>query len=155
MVFLEISQNSQENTCAGISFLIKLQAKQDTLTQVFSFEFCEISKKISFLQNTSGRLLLDLEADVFMSLFTTSEYTKLVPGRRNNLHAECGLHRIIVTQVHFQKGALMNSNYLNSFPIVYAFLFIETLKKVLWKFLKIKAKKQQQLFAEVLKNRCS
>ena len=25
-VFLEISQNSQENTCAGVSFLIKLQA---------------------------------------------------------------------------------------------------------------------------------
>ena len=24
-VFLEISQNSQENTCAGVSFLIKLQ----------------------------------------------------------------------------------------------------------------------------------
>ena len=25
-VFLEISQNSQENICAGVSFLIKLQA---------------------------------------------------------------------------------------------------------------------------------
>ena len=25
-VFLEISQDSQENTCAGVSFLIKLQA---------------------------------------------------------------------------------------------------------------------------------
>ena len=25
-VFLEISQNSQENTCASVSFLIKLQA---------------------------------------------------------------------------------------------------------------------------------
>ena len=27
-VFLEISQNSQENTCARVSFLIKLQAPQ-------------------------------------------------------------------------------------------------------------------------------
>ena len=27
-VFLEISQNSQENTCARVSFLIKLQALQ-------------------------------------------------------------------------------------------------------------------------------
>ena len=26
-VFLEISQNSQENTCSRVSFLIKLQAK--------------------------------------------------------------------------------------------------------------------------------
>ena len=49
-VFLEISQNSQENTCVRVSFLIKLQAwacnfiKKETLTQVFSCEFCEISK---------------------------------------------------------------------------------------------------------------
>ena len=41
-VFLEISQNSQENTCARVSFLIKLQAlacsfiKKETLAQVFS-----------------------------------------------------------------------------------------------------------------------
>ena len=39
-VFLEMSQNSQENTCARVSFLIKLQA----LRPVFSNEFCEISK---------------------------------------------------------------------------------------------------------------
>ena len=38
-VFLDISPNSQENTCARASFLIKL-----TLTQVFSCEFCKISK---------------------------------------------------------------------------------------------------------------
>ena len=30
-VFLEISQNSQENTCARVSFLIKLQARPSTL----------------------------------------------------------------------------------------------------------------------------
>ena len=43
-MFLEISQNSQENTCAsGL--------------QLFSCEFCEISKK-TFLQNTSGQVLL-------------------------------------------------------------------------------------------------
>ena len=49
-MFLEILQNSQENTCAKVSFLIKLQAeafnfiKKETLIQVFSCEFCEISK---------------------------------------------------------------------------------------------------------------
>ena len=49
-VFLEISQNSQKNTCARVSFLIKLQAqpcnviKKETLAQVFSCEFCQISK---------------------------------------------------------------------------------------------------------------
>ena len=51
-VFLEISQNSQENTCARVSFLRKLQAiKEETLTQVFSCEFCEISKN-TFLHGT-------------------------------------------------------------------------------------------------------
>ena len=49
-VFLEISQNSQENTYVRVSFLIKLQArpatllKKDALAQVFSCEFWEISK---------------------------------------------------------------------------------------------------------------
>ena len=49
-VFLEISENSQENIRARGSFLIKLQAsacnfiKKETLAQVFSCEFSEISK---------------------------------------------------------------------------------------------------------------
>ena len=49
-VFLEISRNSQENTCTRVSFLIKSQAeacnfiKKQTLAQVFSCEFCKISK---------------------------------------------------------------------------------------------------------------
>ena len=44
-VFLEILQNSQENTCARVSFLIKLQAAP-------------------FSQNTSGRLLLSASMKV-------------------------------------------------------------------------------------------
>ena len=53
-MFLEISQNSQENTCA---FLMKLQAsacnfiKKEALSQVFSCEFCEISKNIFFTEH--------------------------------------------------------------------------------------------------------
>ena len=55
-VFLEISRNSQENTCARVSFLIKLQAafnliKKDTLVQVFSCEFYEISKNTFFTEH--------------------------------------------------------------------------------------------------------
>ena len=49
-VFLEISQNSQENTCARVSLLIKLPTKawnfikkRDPNTGV-SCEFCKISK---------------------------------------------------------------------------------------------------------------
>ena len=42
-VFLEISKNSQENTCASCNFI-----KKETLTQVFSCEFFEISKNSFF-----------------------------------------------------------------------------------------------------------
>ena len=37
---LKISPNSQENTCTRASFLLK----KETLAQLFSYEFCEISK---------------------------------------------------------------------------------------------------------------
>ena len=49
------SQNSQENTCASVSFLIKflknkLLFKKQTLAQVFSCEFCEISNNTCFTE---------------------------------------------------------------------------------------------------------
>ena len=52
-VFLEISQKSKENTCARVSFLIKLQTlgnfiKKETVAQVFFCEFCETSKNTFF-----------------------------------------------------------------------------------------------------------
>ena len=45
-VFLEILQNSQVNTCARVSFLIKLHPEDsgETLEHVFSCEYFEISK---------------------------------------------------------------------------------------------------------------
>ena len=47
MLFLEISQNSQDNTCDRISYLIKLQAL--TLAQVFSCEkFLVASEKLNW-----------------------------------------------------------------------------------------------------------
>ena len=66
-VFLKISQNSQENTCARVSFWIKLQTsscnfiKKQTLAQVFSCTFCEIFKNTFFTEylrvttSTTGR----------------------------------------------------------------------------------------------------
>ena len=42
-VFLDISQNSQENIHARVSFLINF-TKKETLAQLFSCVFCEISK---------------------------------------------------------------------------------------------------------------
>ena len=59
--FLKVSQDLFENTCAGVSFVIKLQSackfiKKETPAQVFSCEFRRISENI-FLQNTSEQLL--------------------------------------------------------------------------------------------------
>ena len=54
-MFFEISQNSQESTCATDSFLIKLQAcnfiKKESLVQVLSCEFSEISKNTFFTEH--------------------------------------------------------------------------------------------------------
>ena len=54
-VFLEIPQNTQGHTCASVSFSIKLQAyrpcnfiKKETLGQVPSCEFCQMSRNTFF-----------------------------------------------------------------------------------------------------------
>ena len=56
-VFFRISQNSQENTCARVSFLIKAWAyhfiNKKTLAQAFSYEFCEILKNKHLFYRTS------------------------------------------------------------------------------------------------------
>ena len=68
MVFLEILQNEEENTCAKVSFLIKLQAsglRSATLfnkglwDRCFPVIFAKFLRTL-FLHNTSGRLLLFL-----------------------------------------------------------------------------------------------
>ena len=52
-IFLKISQNSKENTCARIS---RPQAcnfiKKETLAQVLSFEFCKISQNTFFYRTS-------------------------------------------------------------------------------------------------------
>ena len=52
-VFLKISQNSQENTCARVSSCrphARNFIKRETLAQVFSCEFCEIFKNTFFTE---------------------------------------------------------------------------------------------------------
>ena len=74
-----LSQNSQENTCARISFLIKLQAtllKKRLWHKCFSCEFCEIFKNIFFTE-PSGRLLLDITP-----VFTKDDPAKVKNYRR-------------------------------------------------------------------------
>ena len=79
MVFLEISQNSQESNCAWVAFLIKLQASDiETLAQVFSREFCEIYK------NTFSTEHLQVTASY------TTRLTDFYSNSRNN-HRRCSI----------------------------------------------------------------
>ena len=69
--FLKIFQNSSENTCVGISFLTKLQArfatllKKETLTQVFSCEIILFSLKF---QAYSLMLYINRDSDTCVFL---------------------------------------------------------------------------------------
>ena len=77
-VFLRILQNPLENTCARVSFLIKLRAdacnliKKETLAQLFSCEFCKISKNTFYTEHLratgSERALHIEELNSFHSL---------------------------------------------------------------------------------------
>ena len=78
-VNLEISQNSQENYCARVSFKIKLHAwdlqllKKATLAQMFWCESCETFKN-NFLLRTP---LWDQIKRVYKSLFIIHGKTRL------------------------------------------------------------------------------
>ena len=83
-MFLKTSQNSQENTCASVFFLIKLQAetcnfaKKETLAHVFSNEFWEIFKSTFFTEHV-WRLLLELWETAELVLPDINLLTTYVP----------------------------------------------------------------------------
>ena len=91
-VFLKVLQNSQENTCARDSFLIKLQAEtcnfisKETLAQLLSCEFCEIFKNTfcyrkpldDCLYVTYGKILL-IAATIFFYLAGLKSDKKIFP----------------------------------------------------------------------------
>ena len=75
-LFLEISQNSQENTCARVSGLVPATLlKMRLLMRLFSCEFCEISKN-TFLHKTPL-----MAASVYSSL-----YGRLYVNHAQNQH---------------------------------------------------------------------
>ena len=56
-MFLEISQNSQENTCASLKACNFIE--KETLAQVFSCELCEISKNTFFTEHLCATTVPD------------------------------------------------------------------------------------------------
>ena len=78
MVFLKILQNSQESTCARVSFLIKLQLpalfKKRLWHRCFPVNFAKFLRTL-FQQNTFGRLLLNLWLSTLcLVVFTSFKY---------------------------------------------------------------------------------
>ena len=76
ILVLEILLNSQENTCARVSFSIKLHAEaevcnfinKETLAQVFYCKFCEISKNTILTEQllaTASKQNLEMAASTF------------------------------------------------------------------------------------------
>ena len=74
-MFLEILQNSQENTCARVSFLIKLEASG--LAQVFCCEFCEIYKNTFFTEHLLVTVSVDTSFEVSF-LTISKKYSVLI-----------------------------------------------------------------------------
>ena len=118
---LKISQNLQENTCARDSFLIKLQAiKRESLAQVFSCEFREISKNNFFLQNTSA------------GCFYTSNHSKGVVRTtliNLNMAHVCANYNLITAELSIYSfgeysSKLVNCYLAKSTRVQQAFLFL-------------------------------
>ena len=92
-VLSKISQNSQENTCVGVSFLIMLQAcnftKKETPPQVFSCESCKIFRtppNDCFCFSTFLILLIILITTKTTNQLKPSKITRNQPeATRNNL----------------------------------------------------------------------
>ena len=72
-LFLEISQNSQEHTCARV-YVTKKQA----LAQVFSCEFCEISKNTFSYRTPPPIVASETLMNIIKKLYFDFLYHKLV-----------------------------------------------------------------------------
>ena len=105
MVFLErCLQNSQENACVRDSFLIK-GCKKETLAQVFSCEFCKISRT-PVLQNISGQLLPLFPATLLKwgtanSVLNNSDEYSLT--RNINLRSTVQVYHCFLGSLNFQR----------------------------------------------------
>ena len=112
-MFLEISQNSQENTCARASFLITLQAsalqlfKQRLWHRCFPVNFVKFLRT-PFLTKHLWRLLLDLPAKLtlptYPSKIEVTNYAQIV----NYYQSLTGVTKTYIPGVTGHVDALLN-----------------------------------------------
>ena len=74
VVFLKISQNSQENTCVGIFNFIEKESPAHSPTQVFSCEYCEILKNTYFEEDMRTAVSVISECLTSQMLFIETKY---------------------------------------------------------------------------------
>ena len=84
-VFLKFSQNSQKNTCIGVSFLLKKRPGH----RFFPVSFVKFLRA-PFLQNTSGRLPLVLQG--FRMKFSLHEGNKAFFRKCGRVHRFLGIY---------------------------------------------------------------
>ena len=94
-MFLEILQNSQENNCARVSFLIKLQTsekKRHSCTGVLS-EYCEISNNNFFYRTPP------VAASVWANIESGNYLWNVALWLRYNSYEEDNLYSVVSTML--------------------------------------------------------
>ena len=132
-VFLELSQNSQENTCARVCFLIKLQVwglqlylKKRLWHRCFLVNFVKCLRT-PFLQNTTGRLLLSVSRGYRYACEITGFFFNVFINHFQKIHRSV-LHKITIVLVYFWD--VYNVNLWEKWAITVKLYFMETqLKK--------------------------
>ena len=101
-MFLEILQNSQKNTCARVSFLIK----KETLAQVFSCELCKISKNTSFTAHLRTTASTDKASSLQVIILILSKIGRIPNFSSNELAKKLQLTIILGNVVNKPSQAL-------------------------------------------------
>ena len=108
-VFLEISQNLQENTCARVSFLIKLQAWPTTLLKkrlwqrCFPVNFVKFLRRPFFTEHLRWLLLKTLlrifeQTNFFISIMLTVKFSMSITKEKEEPH---NCTQYVITFVYF------------------------------------------------------
>ena len=120
-LFLKILQNSQENTCARVSFLLKLQAtvrtfmKKETLAQVFCCEFYEIFETNFFTEHLWVTACFN-----GLKLLALSFIAKYWSIRLNYLRIYCVIYSIYFFLLAIILGTLLSQSFYHMFTLYWA-----------------------------------
>ena len=118
-VLLKISQKSQENTCATVSFLLKLQASGQALVQVFSWEFFKnfndtLMEELALYSKIHWKTRLDA-SDVFHMFTQLSSF--------NSIIVQMPEKRVIHQAYSKNEWLLLSVNFTANLELVFVLTF--------------------------------